>query len=308
MHQVIALDVGGTHLRSAVVDDKGNILARQQFRANFAGHSAPEEVIGQLATAINSLHGDWPDSRAVGIGFPGFFQESQGILIASPNLPELLNVALVSELEKRVDLPVSIQNDALCAALGEQRFGAGVGCQSLLHITLGTGVGGGLILNGEPYSGERGMAMEFGHLCVERGGNLCGCGNQGCVETYASATAVRTRFLSQYSIHADADEVHRYAMDGHEGAKRILAEAGHYLGLAIAETIKLFDLYHVTVSGGLTGAWQQIIGTMQASMNAALIPPMRDQVSLLRSQLGDDAGLLGAAALASLRHPWQQSS
>jgi len=194
-----------------------------------------------------------------------------------------------------------MQNDALCAAIGEHRFGAGKGRPNLLHITLGTGIGGGLILNNTPYTGENGMAMEFGHLSVEYDDSArsCGCGSKGCVEAYASATAISARYFEVSGIKADSKDIYARASQGDHTAKEIIESAGRYLGMAIAEAVKLLDIHSVTISGGLSGAWPLLHPAVTSSLEANLIPPLKGKINVLRSTLDDNAGLLGAAALVS---------
>jgi len=305
MARVLAADIGGTNLRLALIDDSGLFIDECRVEANLSRHNqntredAENYILNSLCDAISPFQKKNPVS-GIGIGFPGFFRGPTGILAASPNLPLLNEFALGQRLSERLGIRVAIQNDALCAAIGEQRFGAGQGHENLLHITLGTGVGGGLILNGSPYTGERGMAMEFGHLrVVHKHGRSCGCGNSGCLEAYASATAVSLLFTEKTGINADARVVYEQACDGNKDAALILKKSGLYLGQAIAEAVKLLDIETVTVSGGLSHAWHLIHPPLMAELNDNLIPPLRGKVSVIQSTLGDNAGLLGAAAIAS---------
>ena len=302
MNRILAADIGGTHIRTAIVDEAGAIDNRQRIRAEI---SRPDLTSDEIATMLAELLRQAIDERtdAVGLGFPGFFRGDTGIIATSPNIPALHDFPLTRTMTEALGLPVYAQNDGLCAALGEHRFGAGKGSPNLLHITLGTGIGGGLVLNGAPYFGENGMALEFGHLCVDASSQArsCGCGNRGCVEAYASATAVVRRYSELAGEQIDAREIHARASQGDQSAATALGEAGRYLGMAIAEAIKLLDLSMVSISGGLTGAWEMLYPPMMATLDAGLLPPQRGNVALLRSALGDDAGLLGAASLPGLR-------
>ena len=310
MHQskkdcVLALDVGGTNIRLALVTPSGNIIARQQYNKRLSGRQSSSngetatEVLQTLVSAINSMLPSYSGIHAIGIGFPGFFRQQTGILISSPNIPGLIDFPLAKKIGEAVSLPVYAQNDAALAVFGEFHYGIGKNLKNLLHLTLGTGVGGGLILNGVPYLGEDGMAMEIGHVCVVPHGRRCGCGGSGCLETYASASAVVARYAETGSAEAtNAEDVYRKALDGEATAAQILHDAGRYLGQAIAEAIKLLDVHNVSISGGLTGAWEFLSEPMNASLNDNLIPPLKNKIKLHQSQLGDDAGLLGAAMLA----------
>jgi len=299
----LAADIGGTNMRLARISHDGVILkeVRRQVEFSNLGHlsnqGAESTILQTIADAASELLDE--NIAGLGIGFPGFFMGDSGVLVSSPNIPQLHNFEIAEGLSSRLNIPVSAQNDALCAALGEARFGAGQGNSNLLHITLGTGVGGGLLLHGQPYTGETGMAMEFGHLRVVHDDTAkhCGCGGKGCVEAYASATAVALRYAEATGNYTSAKSIFERANDGDVQAKNILENAGHYLGAAIAEAIKLLDIHTVTISGGLIGAWSMLHPAIMSSLNENLIPPMKGTIQVLPSTLKDNAGLLGAAAL-----------
>jgi len=301
MRHILAADIGGTNIRAAVVTTDGEIIQSLQSRIPLGERDISES---QLLDKLTSFFGEMierdPEVTAIGIGFPGFFRGTTGMLIASPNLPGLKQVNLAEQLTERLKLPVFMQNDALCAAIGEHRFGAGKGTANLLHITLGTGIGGGLILNNIPYTGENGMAMEFGHLTVDHTSNArrCGCGGCGCVEAYASATAVTKRYTQLTGNASDSHSIYKRALADEQDAKEVFESAGLYLAMAIAEAIKLLDIHTVSISGGLTGAWEILHPAIMKSLEENLIPPQRGKVSLIKSTLEDNSGLLGAAALA----------
>jgi len=305
MTRVLAADIGGTNIRLAIIGPQGQIVAESRVQAELSRHAEPSQaaaeihVIKILTEAIQPFVNKHALNN-LGMGFPGFFHGQSGLLASSPNLPLLQNFALTDRLSDALDINVSVENDALCAAIGEQKYGAGQGRANLLHITLGTGIGSGLILNNAPYSGEHGMAMEFGHLCIEHhDGRLCGCGNHGCVEAYASATALMKRFteICQCEI-ADAKSIFDQARQGHACAVTITNEAGMYLGMAIAEAVKLLDVTTITVSGGLIGGWDILHPALKRELDNNLIPPLKGKVDVLRSKLDDNAGLLGAATIA----------
>ncbi len=305
MSIALAADIGGTHIRTALVDKKGTILHQHRIKADLSAHgktdakTAENYVLDTIAHALtDQLNVGKAD--ACGIGFPGFFTGNTGLLASSPNLPLLAEVPLGELLSKRIGIPVVVQNDGLAAAIGEFRFGTGKGLENLLHLTLGTGVGGGAVLHGAPHTGDHGIAMEIGHLTVVRDGRPCGCGAKGCLETYASATAVTARFREISSMQAaDSRAVFNLAQSGDRNARAAIAEAGQYLGIAIAEASKLLDVKNVSISGGLAGAWSLLHPPLIESLNANLIPPLKGKINVLLSRLADDAGLLGAAALAT---------
>ncbi len=299
---ILAADVGGTNIRAAIITSHGEIVQELHSRISLGDRNISEnDLIEKLSALFDEIIREHGSISAIGIGFPGFFPGNSGILTSSPNLPPLHNVNLAGKLSEAVNIPVSIQNDALCAAIGEHRFGAGQGHSNLPHITLGTGIGGGLMLNDLPYTGEGGMAMEFGHLRVVDSDSPrnCGCGGSGCVEAYASATAISDRYFELSGIQTDAGDVYERACRGDNQAGGIIESAGHYLGMAIAEAVKLLDIHTVTISGGVTGAWPLLHPAVASSLDASLIPPLKGKISVLRSTLDDTAGILGAAALVS---------
>ena len=299
---ILAADIGGTNIRAAVIDSEGSIADETHSRIDLGKRDLGEtELLERLTGFFAPILNSHSDIRAIGIGFPGFFLGDSGVLTASPNLPNLKQVDLAGQLSDSLNLPVCVQNDALCAAIGEQHFGAGRGHSSLLHLTLGTGIGGGLIINNAPYYGDGGMAMEFGHLRVAHDdqARLCGCGGRGCVEAYASATAISAQYEEANRVNLSAEEIYQRAGNADETAQNIIRNAGSYLGMAIAEAVKLLDVRTVTISGGLTGAWDILHPAMTTALNNNLIPPLKSEVSVLRSTLDDNAGLLGAAALAT---------
>jgi len=300
MSKVLAADIGGTNIRIALVDEGGRVVAESHAQIALDERNISEEqLISRLGQTFAGLLKAYPDVKGIGAGFPGFFLADSGLLIASPNLPALKNVPLAKHLSKKLQLPVKVQNDALCAAIGEATFGTGKGKANLLHITLGTGIGGGLILNHTPYHGESGMAMEFGHLRVEHGSHarLCGCGGSGCIEAYASATAISARYAEATAESLDCKTIFERAMNKDIHAGNIIESAGSYLGRAIAEAVKLLDIHTVTISGGVIGAWPVLYPSLMATLEDNLIPPLQGRVQVLASTLDDRAGLLGAATL-----------
>ena len=301
MISVLAVDVGGTNLRLAIVNDKGELLKAVSTPAHFSKQDiSAEELLSTLASAFHDFLDNKVNVAAIGIGFPGFFLGNSGVLSSSPNLPLLKEVDLSKALSSTIGLPVAVQNDALCAAIGEHRFGAGMGRSNMIHITLGTGVGAGLILNNLPYTGEGGMAMEFGHLCINSDDHarVCGCGNIGCLEAYASASAIVSQFEEKSGVQMEAKEIYQHSLNGNKQAEAVLLTAGAYLGTAIAEVVNILDIRYITISGGLSGAWSILHPVLMKHLNSRVIPPLKGKITVVRSQLDDKAGLLGAAALA----------
>jgi len=299
MSTVLAADIGGTNIRQAIVDPSGEIICESRSELSLSGFRTETDMIAAIAEQLSPMLQKHPVS-AVGIGFPGFFDNHSGRLLASPNLPYIHQLPLAERLQSYLGIPVSMQNDALCAALGEYRFGQGQGAKNLLHITLGTGIGGGLILQHHPWSGETGMAMEFGHICIchTSDARRCGCGNHGCVEAYASASAMMMIYHEQTGQNLPTHAIYRRALEGETSALQLWQQAGHALGMAMAQCVIMLDIHRITVSGGLTGAWDLLHPAIHTGLQNALIPPHRGNVHIAASTLNDHAGLLGAALLA----------
>ncbi|MDX8409917.1 MAG: ROK family protein [Mariprofundales bacterium] len=295
--RVVAMDIGGTHIRAALVDVAGVLLEQHRQRADLSRlrGDVPVAVMDALVAAASPL---LAQAEAVGIGFPGFI--TAGVVAGAPNIPQMEGVALQQQLSERMGLPVRLDNDAACAALGEWRFGAGRGAPSLLHLTLGTGIGGGFVHDGRIFGGDCGMALEFGHLRIDSAADArrCGCGNRGCVEAYASATAVGAIYSERAGgVARDAAEVDALAEEGDGLAQQVWQETGSALGVAIAQAVKLLDLRRVTISGGMVGGWRWFQPAMMTALDGHVIAPQRGKVKVLPSALNDGAGLLGAAAL-----------
>lgn len=299
---LIGVDVGGTNLRVGVVDQL-KVIEEQRISADFSGlckGSTPELALSSiqttLADALSATLKKYPAVRAIGLGFPGFIVS--GRVLQSPNLPGLLDVDLVTPLSKSLGCPVIIENDALAAAYGEYhltgRQGAG-----LVYLGLGTGVGGGLISGKEPYPGEHGVAMEVGHIIVEPEGRMCGCGNRGCMEQYASASGVAITYSELTGSVLTAHQIAQRADAGDSHAVEAYALAGSKLAQALANILKVVDVGHVVIGGGMSAAWPLLRSGFEQRLDLDLIPALRGKIQVTLSQAGDQAGMIGAALLAS---------
>jgi glucokinase len=241
----------------------------------------------------------YPQAQSIGIGFPGFIDPATGRVAQSPNLPGLSDVDLAGDLSRAIGHPVIVENDALAAAYGEYRLGD-PGSGNLIYIGLGTGVGGGLISAGKPYAGQHGFSMEVGHLIVEHQGRLCGCGNRGCLEQYASASGVSITYQQATDQLLDATKIAALAVAGDSDAIEAYNLAGSSLAQALAHIAKVVDVSDIVIGGGLSQAWPLMQATFNAHLQADLIPVLRDKLSVRISTSGDRAGIIGAALLSSL--------
>ena len=310
MTVLIGIDVGGTNLRLGVVDyDEAapnippRLIEEKRFQtdfSNFCKIHTPEQawraILNATAVAIDSMHVKYPSISAVGIGFPGFIDPYTQRISQSPNLPGLIDVDLSTDLSLLVELPVITENDALSAAYGEYVTRMGQ-MKHLIYLGLGTGVGGGLILNGQPFQGQHGVAMEVGHITVEPNGRLCGCGNHGCMEQYASASGVAISYFEATNQQHGAHEIANLAHQGDSHAIAAYSLAGKTLAQALAQTLKVIDVTNVVIGGGMSAAWSLIEPAFTQQLNEELIPALRGKVNVSISKMGDQAGIIGAAML-----------
>lgn len=322
MSMIIGIDVGGTNLRLGVVqssdtgwqnnqpDQKQNkrpvLLDEMRFHADFSGlcnrhQNQPQEawksILNTIADAIHTVREKYPAVEAVGIGFPGFIDPQTQKISLSPNLPGLSNVDLSADLSAMIDLPVVTENDALAAAYGEFAA-ASILMNNLIYLGLGTGVGGGLILNRQPFQGMHGVAMEVGHIIIEPGGRLCGCGNHGCMEQYASASGVALTYLQASGEHCTAAEIAARASDGDQHAIAAYHLAAESLAQALAHILKVIDVSDIVVGGGMRAAWPYMQQAFSHRLEQDLIPALRGKVHVRISDMDDEAGIIGAAMLA----------
>ena len=305
------IDVGGTKIAGGVVDDDGTILEHLRVESPAADVEGIEDAIAGLVTRLAADH----DITAVGVGAAGYVDKSRSTVLFAPNLA-WRNVDLKSELEARVDLPVVIENDANAAAWGEFTFGAGHDVDDLLLVTVGTGVGGGLVLDGELYRGAFGVGAEIGHLRVVPGGRLCGCGNYGCFEQYASGTALvrnareaarEGSLLARTLLDLTGGDIERIdgpiitdaAREGDQFALEQLAEVGRWLGEGIASLAAVLDPAVVAIGGGVSEADEMLLDPIRAAFASNLSGRgHRPVLEIRKATLGNRAGLIGAADLA----------
>jgi len=307
MIKTIGIDIGGTNFRVGVFEDL-TLISENRFQTNFStvfkqndAKTAWQSVVSEIANGIAAALTEHPDVRHIGIGFPGFIDPKTKTISQSPNLPGLQNAALTQDLKKQLLQynieRIHIENDALAAAYGEYSV-IKTETPSLVYFGLGTGVGGGLIICGVPFSGFHGMAMEVGHIIVEANGRQCGCGNLGCVEQYASATAVENSYFETTSQKHNAHAIADCARKGDQAAKDAFITAGQSLAIAVAHTLKIVDVPTVMIGGGMSQAWDLMQAAFDQTLNEHLIPVLRGKIKVVTSSVNDTAGMLGAAQLA----------
>jgi glucokinase len=299
----IGVDLGGTNLRAAAIDSTGQVLARVSDKANF--DAGPERVAGEIARIADNIRRKIDDASlaGVGIGVPGFVDIEAGVILGAVNLPGFIGFPVRDRIQQHLGTPIILENDANAAALGEMWLGAGQNVADLILLTLGTGIGGGIISGGKVLHGFRGMAGEFGHMTVIPDGNPCGCGNCGCLEKHASASAIIAmgRMMHFGREIQSAADVYALAVEGNERAKRVFETMGRALGIALASLINIFNFPLYLLSGGVLPAWDLFAPAMfgEISKRSFTFAPTGTRIE--RALLGADAGLYGAAYLPFCR-------
>ncbi len=322
----IGVDLGGTNLRIAAVDSDGKLL--EKLTTGTEVQRGRDFVIGEMCDAIQSLSVKYRDSSqlaGIGIGVPGFIDMDTGTVMRSPNLPDWLNFPVRELIERKLGTTVILENDANSAAMGEKWLGAGRNIDNMAMYTLGTGVGGGLVFNGQLWHGMSGMAGELGHFNIESEGHPCGCGSRGCLEQYASATAI-VRMAQEAIATGNAPDlaegargnveftsrgIYQLAIQGHESAQRIYRTVGRALAIGIGSMVNALNLPMYVIGGGVASAWNAFAPTMfeelkvRSSIYSLTAPdhvqPGQKHTVVTIALLGSDAGLYGAARLPMLQ-------
>ena len=302
----IGIDIGGTNLRVGLVNGAGAVMIRRSIPVKKPGDG--DWVVQTILKECRDLI-QVGNPSAVGIGVAGPLNQQTGTIFTPPNLPGLTGMALGPVVGKGLGIPAFLENDANAAAYGEWRAGSGRGTRHFLAFTLGTGVGGGIVANGELLLGADGAAGEFGHITVDPEGLPCGCGSRGCLESYASATATAKRFAdglksgkaalpaaySKAPGEIKSADVFDLAKKGHAFAQEVLAESGRWLGIGIASLVNVFNPDAVALLGGLAGALEFMMPSILREVKARGMVPARDRVRIVAGTLGGDAGIVGAA-------------
>lgn len=336
----IGVDLGGTNLRIAALDVTGHLIEKVTLGTKIALGRA--RVLDDMCDSIKRLSEKYRNNSrliGIGIGVPGIIDMDSGMIRESPNLPGWSDTAVRVEVERRLGTRVILENDANAAGFGEMWLGAARNVRDMAMVTLGTGVGGGLIFESRIWHGMNGMAGELGHTVVEPNGVRCGCGNLGCVEQYASATAVVRMAKEAIALgHApalaqaassdpefSAKVVYNLAIQGDEAARSIFREVGRALGILLANMINVLNLPMYVIGGGASSAWEAFAPSIfeelrqRSLVYAATAPPsqatgnegasaqvdvkVNRNTIVTRAVLGSDAGLYGAARLPMVENP-----
>jgi glucokinase len=314
MALTIGVDVGGTKVAAGVVDHHGRIV--EQVRRPTPSTN-PRETAEVIAEVVNLLKGKFDDVKAVGVGAAGFVDEARAIVQFAPNLA-WRDEPIRQKIEERVELPVVVENDANAMAWGEARFGAGRGEDFLVCVTLGTGIGGGIVVDGNLYRGRFGIGGEIGHFRVVPGGRRCGCGNRGCWEQYASGSALvaEARDLARVSPALagrllelgdgepngiSGPEITQAAREGDPAALECFQTIARWTGQGLADLTAILDPGVFIIGGGLSDAGELLLDPVRAAFESALTGRGHRPVADIRiAELGSAAGIVGAADLAGI--------
>jgi glucokinase len=308
VRETIGVDLGGTKMAVGVVDSEQKV--QYQGREPSTGLSE-DKLVEELARELLEAKHARPDVLAAGLGIPATIDRDRGLAIHAVNLT-ITDVPLRDLMQERIGLPVFVDNDANVAALAEFLYGAGRGATDMIMLTLGTGIGGGLILNGEVYRGSTGAAAELGHIVIVEDGLPCqgNCPNHGCVETYASGTAIAREGKAAAEREPDSAlgkalaegpivgrTVTDLALSGDALATEVVAEAGRHLGVALCSLANIFDPNVFVIGGGVSVVGDLLLDPAREELRSRALPPMNERPVKL-AELGPDAGMIGAAAMA----------
>ncbi|MBK9526967.1 MAG: ROK family protein [Acidobacteria bacterium] len=298
---ILAADLGGTNLRMAAVDSVGHPhnITKRPVPKGVSPAGLIDLVEEMSSLCCDGLHGE---VRALGFTAPSPIQlDFDGVLTKLPNLGSVTGMNFKRDLEDLFKLPVFMENDATAAAIGENWIGASRDVQNSVCVTLGTGIGGGIIINGEPLRGPDGIGGEIGHITVEPNGRPCKCGSIGCIEEYASATAI-TRMAVEFGMNvANAGEVYEAWQTGDEKAESVFASMGRYLGITLAGLANALNPEMLVICGGVTAGWDAFSHHVTAEIEKRAYPAAAKRAVVARCGLGDNAGIIGAARSAFLR-------
>jgi len=304
----IGIDLGGTNIKAGAVSPQGDVVVRRRLPTRADG--GPDMVADRIAEAaracMEALEGTAAAVLGVGVGSPGTIRFQQGVVTFAPNLPGFHDVPLRDMVAERMGLPCVLENDANAAAVAEQWVGAGQGADSLVMLTLGTGIGGGIVLEGRVWHGTSGAAGEIGHMSINPDGPACGCGNRGCIEAYASATAIVRRMdeaieagaatsLAGRTGNFTSRDVYEAAVAGDAAARENVETTGRYLGVAVSNLIHILNPMVVVLSGGVSAARDMLVAPLRDEVDRRTMAGSREGVQIRIAELGEEAGFIGAA-------------
>lgn len=310
----VGVDIGGTNVKIALVDKNGEILFSKTVPTR--AEMGYEYTVGNIKQSIKELIEEAKiDKNAIegiGFGFPGQIDCDTGVVRILPNIPGWINVPIADIMQKEFNVPVRVDNDVRCAALAELNYGAGAGCRNLICITVGTGIGSGLIVNGKLVRGANNAAGEIGHVKLSfYNGPICGCGDTGCMEAYASGPAI-VAMAKEYVLGGKSTRyreiagsvdaitpalVAQAAKEGDVVAQRIFKIMGEYIGTGLSSVVNLLNPEKIVIGGGVADAGNILLDPLKAALKNRAMPIQGASVEIVPAQLGNTAGVIGASLL-----------
>jgi glucokinase len=304
---IVGIDLGGTNLKAGIVDTGGKILHRLSVKTH--SDADPQIISNQIlelvAEIIRSAQVKAPDMIGIGLGSPGLVDKKGETILFSPNLPRWRNIPIKRMVSERFSKPCVLENDANAAAWGEKWAGAGREAGSLVMLTLGTGVGGGIVIDNKLWRGANNVAAEIGHMVIQTDGPQCNCGNRGCVEVYASATGMVRRFkellktgipsLLKVSDEITAKMINDAALQGDKASLDVINETGRYLGIALVNIMHVLNPEMIVLAGGMIGSGELLMNPIRQVTTQRAFEASYKDTKIVFSQLGNDAGIIGAA-------------
>jgi glucokinase len=294
----LGVDIGGTNTRLAAIDRSGRIRRRVSFAT--LPSIEPRALVRNLAGAFGALGGR-RDLGCAGVGVPSPLDTRRRIMRRAVNMPRFRAVPFAGMLERALGIPVALENDANVAAYGEYVRGAGGGRGSMVALTLGTGVGGGIVLNGALVTGDHGYGGELGHTKVDMEGRRCGCGRRGCLEAYAGARSMTSMAREVGLAVSGAEEIFALARRGNRACRAIVSEMARALGAAVASIAASLDPSRIVLAGGVSRAGRSLLSAVRREARRRMFPGLFLATRIVLGRLGDDAGLIGAALWARRR-------
>ena len=305
----LGIDLGGTTIKFGLVNDSGKI--KKKFSLDTYASDGPEAVIAQIKKGIAQLINSKQNVLGIGIGTPGLVIKKKGTVENPPNFPGWESIPLGSLLKEECGKKVYVENDANAAAIGEMIFGAGKKYDNFVMITLGTGVGGGIIINRKIYKGESGGAGEIGHISINEKGRLCKCGSRGCIETYAGNNYLIDQVkkeLPRYKeskLHQLIGEgntltpklIHKAYLLNDSYAEMIITDLGQKIGAALASLVNIVDIANILIGGGVAGFGNILLDTIETTIKERVMKPIRPRIIVKPAKLKNEAGIKGASAL-----------
>ncbi len=308
----LGIDLGGTKLDAGIMNSSGNLNAR--MRCQTEAQKGPNSVINKIKFIIESLikqqNIQKRDIAGIGIGIPGFIDSYNGKIAALTNLPGWENIPLSDIIKSAFNLPVKIDNDANVAAYGEYLYGSGSGTNNFFYMTVSTGIGGGIIVNGKAYHGANHGAGEIGHIIIDMNGEKCSCGNYGCFEAMASGTAMakfaeKAMDMGHKSIINEiagnraikAEHVFEAAVKGDSLAVELVNKEALYLGIGICNTIAMYNPERIAIGGGISNQWDVLYPKIMETVKNRALKHNLKACDIVKAELGSNSGIIGAAAL-----------